>query len=197
MDMTAATSEDSAAVPLGPYTMSSSTTVVRITENSDPGARIHGVVMCVTFVIILPLGALLLRVWNVKAHIVVQLIGWILFCMAFAGGAVASKKYNKSKNFASGHQVLGILLLIALFTQWVLGWVHHRTFKREGRGTIMGKIHLYLGPATIFFGWINGGLGFRFAGIMPSPFPLSSQSPTNFATNKVNPSSQSRMAYSS
>lgn len=165
MDMTATTSEDSASVPLGPYTMSSSTTLVNATQNSDPGARIHGIVMCVTFVIILPLGALLLRVWNVKAHIVVQFIGWVLFCMAFAGGAVASTKYNKSKKFASGHQVLGILLLIALFTQWVLGWLHHRKFKKEGRGTIMGKIHLYLGPATIFFGWINGGLGFRFAGM--------------------------------
>lgn len=189
--MTAATSEDSASVPLGPYTMSTSTKLGSTTQDNDPGSRIHGIVMCVTFVIVLPIGALLLRVWNVKAHIIFQLIGWILFCMAFAGGIVASKKYNKSKNFTSSHQILGILLLIALLSQWVLGWLNHRTYKKTGHGTIMGKIHHFLGPGVIFVGWINGAVGFRFAGMtIASIFPLKSTA-ANMYPHQANASSPS------
>lgn len=184
MDMTQTTSDTSAAVPLGPYTMSSSTTLGGVSQDRDPGSRIHGVVMSVVFIFILPIGALLVRVWHVKAHIVLQLIGWILFCMAFGGGVVASKKYNKSKNFASGHQILGILLLIALLSQWVLGWMNHRTFKKTGHSTIMGKIHLYLGPAIILFGWINGALGFVFAG---TSFPSNAMLTTELTPQEGQP----------
>lgn len=189
MDMKASTSKSSASVPLGPYSMSSSTTLGDVSEDHDPGSRIHGVVMCVVFVIIFPVGALLLRVWNVRAHLIIQLIGWVLFCMAFAGGIVASKKYNKSRNFASGHQVLGILLFIALLSQWVLGWMNHRTFQKMGHGTIMGKIHLYLGPVVIFLGWINGAIGFRFASKTSHRTFLMAR--TDTILFQTNPSSQS------
>jgi hypothetical protein len=48
-----------------------------------------------------------------------------------------------------------------------LGVTHHRIYKKEQRKTLMGKIHRYLGPAIIFFGLVNGGIGFSFAGSLP------------------------------
>ena len=175
MDMTQATSSNGGAVPVGPYD-SSSAAASEATEaeyDSDPAPHIHGLVMCIVFVLLLPAGALLLRVWNkVKGHAIVQTFAFVLFLMAFAGGAYISGQYNKSKNFNSAHQILGILLLLAMFLQLGLGVMHHRVFKKEQRKTIMGKIHLYLGPAVIVVGLINGGLGFAFAGKLTPKFPL-------------------------
>lgn len=166
MDMTAATSSSGGSVPAGPYTTSkSASSAINTQFTSDPAPHIHGLVMCIVFIIILPVGALLLRVWNKpRAHAIVQTIGFVLFLMAFAGGSVASGSFNRTKNFTSGHQILGILILLAMISQWVLGFMHHRIFKREQRKTMMGKIHLYLGPAVIVFGLLNGAVGIALAG---------------------------------
>ena len=169
MDMMAATSTSGGAVPVGPYELKDASKAMDTTFDNDPAPHIHGLVMSIVFVLLLPLGSLILRVWNkVKGHIIVQCIALVLFCMAFAGGSVVSQLYNKSKNFNSAHQIIGILILMALFTQLVLGILHHRIYKKEQRKTTMGRIHLYLGPAIIFFGLVNGGIGFSFAGSFPT-----------------------------
>jgi len=121
--------------------------------------------MCLTFVVIYPLGALILRALNrVIMHAVVQCIGLFLTCCATAGGIVISMQYNRSKHFASAHQIIGILLLLALLSQLGLGIVHHRIFKRTNQPTKLGKVHRFLGPTIIFFGIINAPIGFVFAG---------------------------------
>lgn len=181
MNMPAATVQYGGSVPPGPYTIrygASSATDTQ--QTNEPGPRIHGLIMCIVFVLLFPFGSLILRVWNkVKAHAIVQVIATILFCMAFAAGIVVSSKYNRSKHFNSAHQVIGILLLIAILSQLVLGILHHRVYKKEQRKTIRGWIHLYLGPAIIFFGLINGGLGFAFAREYTIPTTIHSFHPTD------------------
>ncbi|KAK1823948.1 hypothetical protein LTR12_001690 [Friedmanniomyces endolithicus] len=173
MDITQALSKDSttAGVPRpngGPnnstYTLSGASTSTPKSDH-DPAPAIHGLVMCLSFVIIFPLGALLLRTLNrVILHAVVQAIGFFLVCCASAGGIVISLAYNRSKSFTSAHQIIGILLFLALISQLGLGILHHRIFKKEQRPTLLGKIHRYLGPTIILFGIINAPIGFAFAG---------------------------------
>ncbi|KAK5108156.1 hypothetical protein LTR62_008752 [Meristemomyces frigidus] len=170
MDMTKATSTSSstAGVPRpdasGAYTNSGATLGTAKADN-DFAPAIHAFIMCLMFVIVFPLGALILRVFNrVILHAWVQGLGLLLVTMATAGGIVISTQYNRSKNFASAHQIIGILLILAMFSQLGLGIVHHRLFKKSQQPTIMGKIHRYLGPATILFGIINAPIGFVFAG---------------------------------
>lgn len=171
MDMTAATVQSGGSVPAGPFdTRLNSDAATNTKSTNDPAPHIHGLVMSVVFVLLLPFGSLILRVWNtVKYHAVVQIIALVLFCMAAAGGVVVSTKYNRSKNFTSAHQIIGFFLLIAFLSQAVLGILHHRIYKREGRKTIKGWIHLYMGPAIILFGLINGILGFALAGRSTHP----------------------------
>ncbi|KAK1087338.1 hypothetical protein LTR33_001113 [Friedmanniomyces endolithicus] len=173
MDITQALSKDSttAGVPRpngGPnnstYTLSGASTSTPKSDH-DPAPAIHGLIMCLSFVIIFPLGALLLRTLNrVILHAVVQAIGLFLVVCASAGGIVISLAYNRSKSFASAHQIIGILLFLALISQLGLGILHHRIFKKEQRPTLLGKIHRYLGPTIILFGIINAPIGFVFAG---------------------------------
>ena len=47
--------------------------------------------------------------------------------------------------------------------QFSLGLIHHLVWKRTQRPTIMGRIHLFIGPIVVFTGAANGFLGFRFA----------------------------------
>ncbi|KAF2481330.1 hypothetical protein BDY17DRAFT_301142 [Neohortaea acidophila] len=166
MDMPAATVQSNGNVPQGPFTSSQSASTATNTETTyNPAPHIHGLVMGFVFIIILPLGSLILRVWNsVRYHIVAQCIGLVLFLMAVAGGCVASTMYNRSKNFNSAHQIIGLLVMVAFLTQLVLGVMHHRIYKREQRKTMRGWIHLYLGPTIILIGLVNGILGFNLAG---------------------------------
>nr|POE62944.1 hypothetical protein CFP56_03847 [Quercus suber] len=170
MDLKQASS-DNASIPLpnsssagANYTLSGATAATDAKEDGDPAPFIHGAVMTVSYLIIFPLGALLLRVFRrVLAHMIVQCIGLVLCVMATAGGIVVSQAYNRSKHFNSAHQVIGILLLLALFAQLGLGILNHRIFKKENRTTIMGKIHRFLGPGIMLFGLINACLGFNLA----------------------------------
>ncbi|KAK3075142.1 hypothetical protein LTR53_001826 [Teratosphaeriaceae sp. CCFEE 6253] len=170
MDIAQATSSDSstAGIPLpdasGNYALFGATSS-NSKDDNDPAPRIHGFIMCLTFVVIFPVGALILRsLQRVILHAVVQAIGLFLVCCATAGGIVISTQYNRSKHFASAHQILGILLLLALLSQLGLGIVHHRLFKQTQHPTMMGKIHRYLGPTVILFGIVNAPLGFVLAG---------------------------------
>lgn len=174
IDMTQATSADTGAVPLAPYTQTGAS-LVAFSEDFNPAPQIHGAVMCIVFVLIWPFGALFLKIFKTpKAHIILQSIGTVLFLMSFAGGCYLSTMFNRSKNYNSAHQIIGMLMLVAVLAQWGLGSTNHRIFKRTQQGTIMGKIHRYLGPAVIFFGLVNGGLGFKLAGMFArhnSPLP--------------------------
>ncbi|KAF2858979.1 iron reductase domain protein [Piedraia hortae CBS 480.64] len=170
MDMKQATVSEDAQVPRpnGPDNTSYITSGATSTGSKlqiDPAPIIHGFVMCVSFVVIFPLGAFALRFLNsVRSHMAVQVLGLVMVCMALAGGSVVSVQYNKSKHFRSPHQVIGILVLIALFAQLGLGIIHHRIYKKQHRGTPMGRIHHFLGPSVIAIGIINVPVGFMFAG---------------------------------
>lgn len=169
MDLAVATS-NSAGVPVpnggssGNYTAVGASAASNTVEDNDPAPAIHGFLMTLSFVILFPLGSLILRVFNkVLAHAWVQGIALLFVTFGSAGGIYMSTMYNKSKNFASAHQIIGILLWLALVAQLTMGILQHRVFKREQRKTILNKIHLYLGPAIILFGIVNGGIGLNFA----------------------------------
>ncbi|KAK4894162.1 hypothetical protein LTR27_007528 [Elasticomyces elasticus] len=171
IDMTKAVSKDSSTAGVPQPNDGDKWVLAAATENgqpkadNDPAPRIHGFIMSLCFVIIFPVGALVLRALKrVILHAVVQAIGLFLVCCATAGGIVVSMQYNRSKNFASAHQIIGILLLLALFAQLGLGIVHHRLYKKTQQPTKMGKIHLYMGPAILILGIINAPIGFVFAG---------------------------------
>ena len=140
------------------------TTLNMSKQDFDPAPAIHGLIMCVCFVILFPVGALVLRAMSaVKSHAWVQGVAGVLVLMAAAGGVVNSLQYNRSRNFNSAHQIIGILLVLGVAVQFGLGFQHHRLYKAFSKPTILGKVHLYLGPAVLLLGIINAPLGFVLA----------------------------------
>ncbi|KAF8850368.1 hypothetical protein BDZ45DRAFT_809191 [Acephala macrosclerotiorum] len=69
-------------------------------------------------------------------------------------------------NFNSAHQIFGLLIVVAVIGQFVLGYMHHRIYKQTQNTTKLAPIHVWLGRFVILAGTINGFLGFPLA---PSP----------------------------
>lgn len=70
---------------------------------------------------------------------------------------------RQAKSYNSSPQILDILLFIAILLQLVLGYSPSPNLQTRGTGTIMGRVHRYLGPIMILLGVVNGGIGFDFS----------------------------------
>ncbi|KAF7534680.1 hypothetical protein G7054_g5991 [Neopestalotiopsis clavispora] len=135
-----------------------------VTDVSDKAARAHAVIMVLCFIGLYPFGILVLRLGNwVRWHAVNQGVALIGVIIGFGLGVHSSYFYNRSKGFKSGHQVLGILLFIFVIGQFVLGFMHHRIYKKTQQPTKLAPVHVWMGRVIIPVGVINAFLGFRFA----------------------------------
>ena len=61
------------------------------------------------------------------------------------------------------HPIVGIVTLVTLLFQPILGWIHHRRYKQLGRRTIWSHMHIWNGRFGITAGIVNGGLGLQLA----------------------------------
>ncbi|KAF2404316.1 hypothetical protein EJ06DRAFT_546243 [Trichodelitschia bisporula] len=163
LDMTKAVGKE--MPPLGTASEGVVTQNNKLTLDHDAGSPGHAAVMGLAFVVVFPLGVLALRVLDkVKLHMVFQSIGLLLVLLGFGSGLYISRVYNRSKGYNTAHQIIGLIVVFIVITQWVLGFLHHRTFVKTQRPTAMIKPHKWiLGPLVMLLGLVNGGLGFRLA----------------------------------
>lgn len=77
----------------------------------------HGIVATVAFVILFPLGAILLRIipgrWSVRIHFVVQILAWLLYIAGFALGVVLLRMLPSGAGQSLVSACLGALVLDA------------------------------------------------------------------------------------
>ncbi|KAI1170843.1 hypothetical protein F4777DRAFT_594564 [Nemania sp. FL0916] len=140
----------------------------------------HGILAAVAFAFLFPLGAILMRVvpggGALLSHACVQLAAFALYIAAAGLGLylIATVRIPTGASLldmatTNAHPIIGLVLLIALFSQPVWGWLHHRRFKRLQRRTWVSHVHLWLGRFGITLGIINGGLGLALAGTKGTP----------------------------
>ncbi|RYP71117.1 hypothetical protein DL771_005051 [Monosporascus sp. 5C6A] len=128
-------------------------------------AMLHAIVMVLCFAVMYPFGILVLRLGNwVRWHAINQGIALFLVFIGFGLGIRISGVYNRSKNFNTAHQVIGILVLVFVVIQFALGFMHHRVYKKTQQATKMAPIHVWLGRLAIILGVANGFTGFTLAG---------------------------------
>lgn len=130
-------------------------------------AVIHGGLAALVFVILFPVGGILIRLANFRGgmwvHVGVQLLAWLAAITAFGLGLYLA--VNKSLfDAAHAHPIIGIILMILVLGQPAYGWLQHRAYKAHGRRVIWSWAHLSIGRIAIFGGMINGGLGLQLAG---------------------------------
>src|ERR1700761_1668672 len=71
----------------------------------------------------------------------------------------------QSRSFNSAHQIIGLIVMAAIFAQGMIGYLHHRSFVRNQVGKpMLSKVHkLFLGPIAFGLGLANGSIGLRLA----------------------------------
>ncbi|KAK4499001.1 hypothetical protein PRZ48_009513 [Zasmidium cellare] len=125
----------------------------------------HGVMACLVFVILLPVGGMLVRLATftgvIKVHIAIQLLAWSIFVAAFGLGAYMSDMGHITGN---RHPIIGIIVFVLIVFQPIYGYLHHRLCKKTGRRNVWSFVHLTIGRIAIILGIINGGLGLALAG---------------------------------
>ena len=63
----------------------------------------------------------------------------------------------------SYHPIIGIVVLVFLFLQPILGIIHHAKFKKHQRRQIWSYLHIFNGRIFITLGIANGALGLYMA----------------------------------
>lgn len=131
-------------------------------------ARLHGGLATLAFVILFPLGGILIRLANFRGgiwiHVIVQIIAWLI---ALAAMALGIRMAVDMRALVNAHPIIGIILLVLLIGQPIYGLLHHRRFKKTGQRGALSYAHLSIGRIAVFGGMINGGLGIMLAGDVP------------------------------
>ena len=114
--------------------------------------HLHGLLMCLSFLILYPLGASLIRTSDPRAfnfHWTTQAFASLLVAI----GAIIG--YWQSSSISVAHQYLGIAIMLAIVGQMVLGWRHHINYLRVARKTALIRVHVWLGRSIFIAGFAN------------------------------------------
>ncbi|KAK1752351.1 hypothetical protein QBC47DRAFT_363913 [Echria macrotheca] len=136
---------------------------------------IHGIICSLAMVVLFPLGAILMRIipgrFAVWTHALFQMVALLVYiagaglgiylvtyiAIPFGGGSLLTNEATKY------HPIIGIITLVSLLIQPLLGYIHHNRFKRFGRRQVWSYLHIFNGRIGITIGIINGGLGLNLA----------------------------------
>ncbi|KIW08246.1 uncharacterized protein PV09_01173 [Verruconis gallopava] len=126
----------------------------------------HGILSCAAFGFFFPAGSILLRALRGKQvpriHAYWQTMSWIVAIAGFVTGVYMSA-HGGHGTFVSpnGHKQIGLVVIIIMTLQPVIGIMHHMIFKKSEKSTIYGYVHRFLGRAALIMGGINIGLGIQ------------------------------------
>lgn len=142
----------------------------KIPSNFRTILKAHGILGGLTFVILMPLGAMAMRLLTVRGLVYLH-AGWMLlaYSMALAVLGMGVWIAVTVKKLDSYHAIIGIVVIGALFLQPFTGLTHHILFKRgKGRSYVATYPHIWWGRIIVTLAIINGGLGLLLAWDTPS-----------------------------
>ncbi|KAF3197152.1 hypothetical protein TWF192_007599 [Orbilia oligospora] len=182
LDMTVAVVDDPnppAPIPLNPEASGSLYTVPNeLVKKRQNYIIAHAVVMSIAFVVLFPLGGIIIRLLRhtirqaVYVHITLQVLSFSLAIVGLATGVMASATLES--HFLYSHQFIGVVVMVLLFLQVILGASHHMMFKVKGKRTWLSYAHIWLGRSAIIMGIVNGGLGLPLAKASLPPIAIYS-----------------------
>ena len=121
--------------------------------------------MATSFVLILPLGGIILRTLTsrhtVFIHATVQISG---YSTAIVGLGLGIWLGRNVRYLDYAHTVIGMAVLAVMAIQVALGCAHHTLFLKYGKKMgWWGLAHIGLGRVVLVLGLISGGLGLALA----------------------------------
>ncbi|CAN8105541.1 unnamed protein product [Discula destructiva] len=148
-----------------------------IAEAAALGMRIeraHGIIGCLTFAFLFPLGAITVRLLPsrlaVPLHATIQVLA---LCFAIVTLGMGIWMAQGTEYIETYHAIIGIIAISAVCIQPITGLIQHRLFKKKKRNspanirprrTALSYVHIWWGIAFITLGIINGGFGLQLNG---------------------------------
>ena len=133
---------------------------------SDAMLTAHGTLGAIVFLALLPGGAISIRIPSLSrfiwVHGGIQIFAYCVFIVTAGMGIYMAHTHHL---YTHPHSIIGIVLLVVLFTQPFVGLLHHMLFKRKQKRTVVSYEHIWVGRAAIILGMINGGLGLKLASV--------------------------------
>lgn len=138
----------------------------------------HGVLASLAFVILFPVGSILIRLGSFRGawliHGLFQIFTYLVYTAAVGIGIWMVQQAPAQVGLLDKyHPIIGLVLFAVLFFQPILGYIHHLEYKKYQRRTFWSYGHLWLGRLAITLGMINGGLGLLLAYDAPLGFAPS------------------------
>lgn len=118
--------------------------------------KAHASLLAGSFVIIFPIGIILLRTLSPKWHWPVQTLGTTMCLCGMIIGLVMSKGSPWFFQINKPHQIIGLTTVSLIIIQFCFGWFHYLLFYKPGidRSWIT-KIHMGCGRVFMGLGMIN------------------------------------------
>ena len=151
-------------------THSNSSALPTISGNSDISVKplpssvptliiIHAVCLTGAFLLLFPLGVVALRWFKwVRVHWMLQALATLISLLGLVIAIAFSAMDPVFNTFGEGHQIIGIVVVVYLLAQTVLGHLHHQNYKKIGRRTWISHTHLWMGRLVILLGMLNAVL---------------------------------------
>jgi hypothetical protein len=133
-------------------------------DEQDTYRTAHGVLASVAFLLVFPLGAMLMRLANFSGllwtHAGLQIFGLLMFVAAAGLGIFMADGEN---HLDDPHAIIGLILLAVMIVMPFLGALHHKFYQRIRGRTWASYTHIFGGRAGVLLGMVNGGLGLSLA----------------------------------
>lgn len=133
-----------------------------------PALIAHGFMMSFAVGVFLPIGAVIIQVapWNKKVtrlHAPIQAFALVMLLSGMGVGIYLGVTTHKISYY---HPIIGFIVVGGLLLfQPLMGLYSHLHFQKTGTKSVFAYVHRWWGRVMVILGIINGGLGFRLAGI--------------------------------
>ena len=121
---------------------------------------LHAALLGGSFGIGMPLAVIFLRLSRLgfRPHWIVQSLALAASLVGVAVAIYMSIASTSFKSISQAHQIIGIVVVMLLIPQALLGRVHHVNFKRTKQRSVVSHFHLWIGRGVIPLGMLNGVL---------------------------------------
>lgn len=122
----------------------------------------HGVIMGATMVLLLPLGAMFMRLGaSAYLHGAWQLFALCAMLCGFGLGIRLAQM--RSLLYNTTHTIFGTVIIGLFILQPIFGLLHHLQYRKTSSRAPVSSLHIWYGRALMVCGIVNGGLGLLLA----------------------------------
>lgn len=132
----------------------------------------HGTLASIAVLVILPVGAIVIRTLSLSPwiHAGIQMLGYVCFATAASLGIYIA---HAEHAFVNAHPIIGLIAFFFLTIQPFAGVMHHKSYKKTQQRMLTSYVHIWAGRLLVVLGMINGGLGIKLAGDVRTGYKIA------------------------